>query len=80
MPTVPDFLKWRGAALYFFDEIGELSPVLQVKLLRVVQEKTFRRIGGAEDIKVDVRIISATNRICRKESKQGNFAKTCIIV
>ncbi|NLX50834.1 MAG: sigma-54-dependent Fis family transcriptional regulator, partial [Deltaproteobacteria bacterium] len=51
----------RGGTV-FLDEIGELPPVLQVKLLRVVQEKTFRRIGGAEDIKVDVRIISATNQ------------------
>jgi len=46
----------------FLDEIGELPPFLQVKLLRVVQEKTFRRIGGTEDVKVDVRIISATNQ------------------
>ena len=46
----------------FLDEIGELSPLLQVKLLRLVQEKTIRMIGGTEDISVDVRIISATNR------------------
>jgi two-component system response regulator PilR (NtrC family) len=46
----------------FLDEIGELSPLLQVKLLRLVQEKTIRMIGGTEDIAVDVRIISATNR------------------
>ncbi|MGA2226511.1 MAG: sigma 54-interacting transcriptional regulator, partial [Syntrophobacteraceae bacterium] len=46
----------------FLDEIGELSPLLQVKLLRLVQEKTVRMIGGTEDIAVDVRIISATNR------------------
>jgi two-component system response regulator PilR (NtrC family) len=46
----------------FLDEIAELPPLLQVKLLRVVQEKTFRRIGGADDIIVDVRIISATNK------------------
>ena len=46
----------------FLDEIGELSPLLQVKLLRLVQEKTVRMIGGTEDISVDVRIISATNR------------------
>jgi two-component system, NtrC family, response regulator PilR len=46
----------------FLDEIGELSPVLQVKLLRLVQEKTIKMIGDNEDISVDVRIISATNR------------------
>jgi two-component system response regulator PilR (NtrC family) len=57
----------------FLDEIGELPPVLQVKLLRVVQEKTFRRIGGAEDIKVDVRIISATHQNLKERVKKGEF-------
>ena len=57
----------------FLDEIGELSPVLQVKLLRVVQEKTFRRIGGTEDIKIDVRIISATNQNLAEKVKSGKF-------
>ncbi|MRR16151.1 MAG: sigma-54-dependent Fis family transcriptional regulator [Deltaproteobacteria bacterium] len=57
----------------FLDEIGELPPVLQVKLLRVVQEKTFRRIGGADDIKVDVRIISATNQNLKEKVKKGEF-------
>jgi two-component system response regulator PilR (NtrC family) len=57
----------------FLDEIGELPPVLQVKLLRVVQEKTFRRIGGAEDIKVDARIISATNQNLHERVKKGEF-------
>ncbi len=62
----------RGGTV-FLDEIGELPPVLQVKLLRVVQEKTFRRIGGAEDIKVDVRIISATNQNLQDKVKKGEF-------
>ncbi|HOM07082.1 MAG TPA: sigma-54 dependent transcriptional regulator [Syntrophales bacterium] len=57
----------------FLDEIGELSPFLQVKLLRVVQDKTFRRIGGSEDIKVDVRIISATNQDLRRRVQEGTF-------
>ena len=57
----------------FLDEIGELPQVLQVKVLRVVQEKTFRRIGGAEDIKVDVRIISATNQNLSERVKKGDF-------
>ena len=57
----------------FLDEIGELPPVLQVKLLRVVQEKTFRRIGGGEDIKVDARIISATNQNLHERVKKGEF-------
>jgi two-component system response regulator PilR (NtrC family) len=57
----------------FLDEIGELPPLLQVKLLRVVQEKTFRRIGGADDIHVDVRIISATNQNLVDNVKKGSF-------
>jgi two-component system response regulator PilR (NtrC family) len=57
----------------FLDEIGELSPFLQVKLLRVVQEKTFRRIGGARDISVDARIISATNQNLEERVKTGDF-------
>ncbi len=51
----------QGGTL-FLDEIGELSPLLQVKLLRLVQEKTVKMVGDTEDISVDVRIISATNR------------------
>ena len=50
-----------------------MPPLLQVKLLRVVQEKTFRRIGGAEDIRVDVRIISATNQNLMENVKSGSF-------
>jgi two-component system response regulator PilR (NtrC family) len=57
----------------FLDEIGELPPLLQVKLLRVVQEKTFRRIGDSKDIRVDVRIISATNRNLADHVKSGSF-------
>ena len=57
----------------FLDEIGELPPLLQVKLLRVVQEKTFRRIGDSEDIRVDVRIISATNKNLADNVKSGSF-------
>jgi len=57
----------------FLDEISELPALLQVKLLRVVQEKTFRRIGGSDDIRVDVRIISATNRNLADSVKSGSF-------
>jgi two-component system response regulator PilR (NtrC family) len=57
----------------FLDEIGDLSPFLQVKLLRVVQEKTFRRVGGSEDLVVDVRIISATNRDLEEKVRDGSF-------
>ncbi len=57
----------------FLDEVGELSPFLQVKLLRVVQEKTIRRIGGVEDFKVDVRILSATNRNLEERVEKEEF-------
>lgn len=62
----------RGGSV-FLDEIGELPPLLQVKLLRVVQEKTFRRIGDSEDIRVDVRIISATNKNLADNVTSGLF-------
>ena len=57
----------------FLDEIGETSMATQVKLLRVLQEKEFRRIGGTKDIKVDVRIIAATNKDLEKAVAQGAF-------
>ncbi len=57
----------------FLDEIGDLPQTLQVKLLRVLQEREFERIGGTETIKVDVRIICATNRDLEKETKEGRF-------
>jgi len=69
----PGLFEIAAGGTMFLDEIGELPPVLQVKLLRVVQEKTFRRIGGSEDIKVDVRIISATNQNLEEKVKKGEF-------
>jgi two-component system response regulator PilR (NtrC family) len=57
----------------FLDEIGELPQALQVKLLRVLQEKTIRRVGGTSDQHVDVRILSATNRKLEEEVAAGRF-------
>ena len=57
----------------FLDEIGELPLDLQVKLLRVLQEKEIERVGGKEVIRIDVRIIAATNRCLRKEMEAGRF-------
>ncbi len=57
----------------FLDEIGELPPELQVKLLRVIQENEFERLGGGKTMKVDVRIIAATNRNLKQEVEQGLF-------
>ena len=59
----------------FLDEIGEFPLDLQVKLLRVLEESEFERVGGSETIKVDVRIIAATNRNLRAEIQKGNFRK-----
>lgn len=57
----------------FLDEIGEIPPSIQVKLLRVIQHKEFERVGGTETINVDVRIIAATNRKLKEMVEQGTF-------
>jgi Nif-specific regulatory protein len=57
----------------FLDEIGEITPAFQAKLLRVLQEGEFERVGGSRTIKVDVRVIAATNRNLEQEVKAGNF-------
>jgi len=57
----------------FLDEIGELTPALQVKLLRVLETGVFRRVGGTADIHVDVRMIAATNRALEVMMKEGSF-------
>jgi len=57
----------------FLDEIGELPLSIQVKLLRVLQEKTFRKVGGLENVKLDIRVMVATNRNLQEEVKKGNF-------
>lgn len=57
----------------FLDEIGELSPKLQVKILRFLQEKEIERVGGKESISVDVRILAATNKNLKKEIENQNF-------
>jgi DNA-binding NtrC family response regulator len=57
----------------FLDEIGETVPTLQAKLLRFLEEKAFRRLGGTSDIKVDVRVIAATNRDLEQQVRDGKF-------
>ena len=57
----------------FLDEIGEMTLGLQAKLLRFLEEKTFKRVGGLADIRVDVRVVAATNRDLEKEVKSGKF-------
>jgi DNA-binding NtrC family response regulator len=62
----------RGGTL-FLDEIADISPATQAKLLRFVEEHTFTRLGGREDLKVDLRLITATNKDLREEVRAGRF-------
>lgn len=66
------FEQANGGTL-FLDEIGEVPLQLQAKLLRVIQEREFRRVGGAQDVKTDVRIISASNRDLEEQVKESSF-------
>ena len=66
------FEQANGGTL-FLDEIGDIPPLTQVKLLRVLQERTFERVGGNEPIKVDVRLIAATNRDLAADVREGRF-------
>ena len=66
-------LESADGGTVFLDEIGEMVPLLQAKLLRFLEEKSFKRVGGSSDIKVDVRVIAATNRSLEAEVKKGHF-------
>jgi DNA-binding NtrC family response regulator len=66
-------LETADGGTVFLDEIGEMVPGLQAKLLRFLEEKTFKRVGGAADIRVDIRVIGATNRNLQEEVRQGRF-------
>jgi DNA-binding NtrC family response regulator len=57
----------------FLDEVGEMSPMTQVKLLRALQDKKIRRVGGTEEIPVDIRIIAATNQDLKRKIEEGKF-------
>lgn len=57
----------------FLDEVGEMSPMTQVKLLRALQDKKIRRVGGTEEISVDIRIIAATNQDLKRKIEEGKF-------
>ena len=68
-------LEVADSGVVFLDEIGELAPVLQVKLLRVLQEREFERVGGSHPIKVDIRLIAATNCNLEQAVRDGAFRK-----
>jgi two-component system, NtrC family, response regulator AtoC len=66
-------LESADGGTVFLDEIGEMAPGLQAKLLRFLEEKTFKRVGGIADIRVDVRVVAATNRQLEEEVRKGRF-------
>src|SRR5205085_4916797 len=66
------FEQAQGGTI-FLDEIGEIELSLQAKLLRVLEEGSFRRVGGLKDLPLDVRIIAASNRDLKKEAEEGAF-------
>ncbi|MCF6095067.1 sigma-54 dependent transcriptional regulator [Microaerobacter geothermalis] len=66
-------LEWANGGTVFLDEVGELSVEMQVKLLRFLEERKFKRIGGLHDISVDVRVVAATNRNLLQMVENGEF-------
>jgi two-component system NtrC family response regulator len=71
--TKPGLLEVANGGTFFLDEVGDLSTGIQAKLLRVLQEKEFRPVGGVRNIKVDVRLIAATNKNLEKMIEEGKF-------
>ena len=69
----PGLFEQANGGTLFLDEIGEVPLLLQAKLLRVLQEREFRRVGGSKDIKTDVRIIAASNKDVEEQVKEGSF-------
>lgn len=66
-------LETADGGTVFLDEIGEMVPALQAKLLRFLEERAFRRVGGSVDLRVDVRVIAATNRDLEEAVREGKF-------
>jgi len=69
---IGSFERANGGTI-FLDEISEMDPSLQVKILRVLQERSFQRVGGSEKVQVDVRVVAATNRDLQKEVEEERF-------
>jgi two-component system response regulator HydG len=66
-------LEVASGGTVFLDEIGEMAPLLQAKLLRVLQERQMERVGGTQSVKLDIRMLAATNRDLGEEVRKGNF-------
>ncbi|MDD2485329.1 MAG: sigma-54 dependent transcriptional regulator [bacterium] len=73
MAQKPGRFELADGGTLFLDEVGEISPALQVKLLRILQEREFERVGGTKTIKVDIRLIAATNRDLEEAVKKNDF-------
>jgi len=71
--TKPGLLEFANHGTFFFDEIGDMSQPLQIKLLRMLEDKKIRRVGGQKEIDINVRIIAATNKDLEKEVAMQNF-------
>jgi DNA-binding NtrC family response regulator len=71
--TKPGLLEFADQGTFFFDEIGDLSLPLQVKLLRMLEDKQIRHVGGQKEIDIDIRIIAATNKDIEKAVQEGKF-------
>src|SRR5690606_4798628 len=66
-------LEMADGGTVFLDEVGDMPPVLQAKLLHFLENRRFRRVGGTQEISVDVRVIAATNRDIEKAIQEGDF-------
>ena len=73
MQAKPGRLEMANGGTLFLDEVGDLTTTVQVKLLRVLQERTFERLGGTRTIEVDLRIVGATNRDLQQLIAEGTF-------
>lgn len=73
--TKPGLLEFANHGTFFFDEIGDMSQTLQVKLLRMLEERKIRRVGGQSEIDIDVRIIAATNKNLDNAVQENKFRK-----
>jgi len=71
--TKPGLVEVANGGTLFLDEVGDISPVIQPKLLRFLETGDFRRVGGTNELKADVRVISATNKNLQEESRAGRF-------